>query len=386
MDEIQFRQILKKYLKGEASQAEIELLHAYYDLFEQKPDASANVNQDELDRIKNEIRDTVDRGIINHKPSLSYRVINKNQWLKIAALFLVLVSVGVYALTRHRSLQEQYAQYDIKPGTHKITLTLSNGEKLEIDPNKQGQIVSQQNTSVRQQKGNQLIYSPGVALADSVVRYNNIDVPGGLSYQLVLADGSKVYLNAGSSLRYPVSFSADTRTVELSGEAYFEVAHDAHKPFIVKASGQQIKVLGTHFNVKAYADEPGIKTSLLSGSVQLAAGNQTAMLKLGEESFLSTNRGQADFKISLIEDLEEIVAWKNGYFQYDNADLKTIMADFSRWYGIKVKYEGKIPKRTFSGAIHKNLSLLQALDILDYTDLHIKLNEDQLVISDNYIN
>ena len=201
---------------------------------------------------------------------------------------------------------------------------------------------------------------------------------------VILPDSSKVYLNAASSLHFPTTFAGKIRKVSLTGEAYFEVTHNKNKPFMVTSAGQTVEVLGTHFDINAYIDEHAIKTTLLEGSVKVTASGKTVLLTPGQQSQVVQNKS-LDTLINVVQNanLDEAVAWKNGYFQFENTDLQTIMRQFSRWYDVKVIYEGRSDGRLFSGQIHRNLNAAQALDLLDYANVHFTINGKTIIVSNN---
>jgi len=213
--------------------------------------------------------------------------------------------------------------------------------------------------------------------------YNTVTTPAGGQYQVTLPDGSRVWLNAASSITYPTMFNGNDRTVQITGEVYFEVAHDATKPFRVKSNGQTIEVLGTHFNINAYDDENVIKTTLLEGSVKVTTGDHVALLQPGQQSQVATAENPTGiFKGIQNVDTDEAVAWKNGLFRFDKADIKTIMRQFSRWYDVDVVYQGDIKERVFSGSMHRNLSAANALELLSLANVHFTIDRKNIVVSE----
>jgi ferric-dicitrate binding protein FerR (iron transport regulator) len=193
-----------------------------------------------------------------------------------------------------------------------------------------------------------------------------------------LPDGTKVWLNSSSSLTYPVSFTGKERRVELTGEAYFEVAKNASSPFFVKTSGQTVKVLGTHFNINSYEDERSVKTTLLEGSVVIInnAGKQTANLKPGQQS---VNKA-ASFDIIDNADIDEAIAWKNGKFLFRNTDLQTVMRQLSRWYDVDVEYQGAIAMRHYRGKISRNVPVSQVFEILKTSGINFIINGRTIIV------
>lgn len=246
---------------------------------------------------------------------------------------------------------------DALPGHSGAVLTLSNGKMYLLDTMDNG------------------ILRPGInksagginVLKNDEVYYATLETPYGRDQKLILSDGTRVWLNAGSSIRFPSVFKGDERTVELSGEAYFEVVHDAQQPFVVMAGNDEIRDLGTHFNVNAYCDEALVKTTLLEGAVQI--GSYT--LKPGQQ--------YAGGQIRNV-DTDGAVAWVSGFFHFDDAGIKTVMRQLGRWYNVQIKYEGHVPSQKFEGEIQRSLNLSQALNLIAGTGIHYTLNGDLLTI------
>ena len=206
--------------------------------------------------------------------------------------------------------------------------------------------------------------------------FNTIETPVGGKYQLNLADGSKVWLNSSSSIRFPIFFSKDNREVELKGEAYFEVSKDSKRKFSVRSGIQTVEVLGTQFNINAYSDEKSIKTTLFEGEIRVIdlKTNDSKLLKPGEQSNVDQS-----IQIRRIDTQTEI-AWKEGYFHFKKADIETVMRQLGRWYGVTARYEGNLPKHHFSGAISNNLTLLEVLEILEKSNIHFRLDGKEVVV------
>jgi ferric-dicitrate binding protein FerR (iron transport regulator) len=209
------------------------------------------------------------------------------------------------------------------------------------------------------------------------VLYNTLSTPRGGQYQVVLPDGSKVWLNAESSLHFPTAFTGNQREVTLTGEAYFEVAKYMEKPFRVKVDGMSINVLGTHFNVNAYSDENTIKTSLLEGSVKIIKGNLSELLKPGYQAVL--NKKQDKIRIT-DADMDGVMAWKNGLFQFDGADINNIMHEIGRWYNVEIVYSGKVPTRTFEGKISRDAELSEVLRILELSKVKFSVVGRKIIV------
>jgi ferric-dicitrate binding protein FerR (iron transport regulator) len=249
----------------------------------------------------------------------------------------------------------------VVPGANKAILILGDGSAVSLDSVRQGTLARQGNTTVVQLGGGRVAYAAeGGANGGAIAaEYNTIKTPRGGQYQVKLPDGSKVWLNAASSLRFPTAFVGSDRTVELTGEAYFEVADRKNQPFKVKVGDMQVDVLGTHFDVMAYPEEGAVQTSLLQGAVRVDAGAEAQVLKPGQEALLSGG------VLRVAEaDTDQAVAWKNGLFQFDGATLETIMHQVCRWYDVDVRYE-RSTSAHFSGQIPRSAPLADVLHMLD---------------------
>lgn len=299
------------------------------------------------------------------------------------AAALVLVTSVVYFQNKpvhvpQQKITKSVVLNDALPGGNKATLTLANGKTIILDDAQNGILARQANVNVKKAKDGQLIYHViGHPPSDQMPRLNTISTPRGGQYQVVLPDGSKVWLNAASSLKFPTLFKNKTREVELTGEAYFEVAKNAAMPFKVKSGSGEVEVLGTHFNVMAYADEAEMKTTLLEGAVKIKSGSGSEMLRPGEQAVL--NESGLIKKIAHAN-VDEEVAWKNGLFQFDDTDIQTVMRQASRWYDLDISYEGTIPLQRFTGRISRNVRASGFLSMLEYMGLNFRIQGKSIVI------
>jgi hypothetical protein len=285
-----------------------------------------------------------------------------------AAAVLLLGFFGIYKLLQRPVTPVTIAglnkKADIAPGQTGAILTLANGKKIVLDSAGNGVLAQQAGVNVLQQNG-QLAYSG----QSQAVLYNTMSTPVGRTFRLVLPDGTRVWLNASSSITFPTAFEGKERQVTITGEAYFEVVHRVTQKFLVKTSHETVEDIGTRFDIDSYSDEPSIKTTLLEGAVKVAAlGNTTndaTVLHPGEQAVLSTSIGK--IKIDKEVDLDEVIAWKNGVFRFNSVDIHTIMRQAARWYDMDVSYIGDI-HATFSGGISRNVNASQLFHILESTD------------------
>ena len=318
------------------------------------------------------------------------RMYSPRKWGWTAAVLLVL-GAGAYLWTVYKKGEAPVAiarqAADIAPGGNKAMLTLADGSTIMLDSATNGALAIQGGTQVLKMDGS-LTYNtvPASPLTGEEVQYNTIRTPRGGQYQLILQDGSKVWLNAASSLRYPVSFSGKERRVEVEGEAYFEIENNKNAPFFVEANGTEVRVLGTAFNINAYADEGAVTATLLQGSILVMphAGKKenSALLKPGEQAFIDQAGGSSMNKRITIKtpDTDEVVAWKNGLFQFNEANLEVIMRQLARWYDVDVSFKGEMPKATFRGKIPRNVNISQVLKILEFSDVHFNIEGNRIIV------
>ena len=299
---------------------------------------------------------------------ITYRVV------RYAAAAIVLLAFGILLITRNTNSKPSVAAVTprlldkIKPGTQKAVLTLADGTVVTLDNTANGKIAQQGATQVLKLANGQIRYQAADAAdKEGKVAYNIMSTPMGGQYQLTLPDGSNVWLNAGSSITYPTAFPGNTRQVKITGEVYFEVAKDKNKTFRVIAGDQEIEVLGTHFNINAYADEDHIKTSLLEGAVKV---NKVLL-----------QPGQA-FTFGKVEstNVDQDVAWKNGVFNFNNQTLAQVMRQLARWYDLEIVYPQGIPQKEYGGEIGRNLTLDQVLKGLENSGIHFQLNGRRLLV------
>ncbi|MFT3845941.1 MAG: FecR domain-containing protein [Lacibacter sp.] len=266
-------------------------------------------------------------------------------------------------------------QTDIAPGQNGAILRLADGSSIVLDSAHDG-ILSQQGNAVAMKDGAQLSYVKDGS-GKIATGYNTIETPRGRQFQITLEDGTKVWLNASSSIRFPIVFNGAERPVEITGEVYFEVARNKEKPFVVRSGDMQVQVLGTHFNVNAYKDESTINTTLIEGSVRISKGKTAGMLKPGQQAQVS---GAGSLRIKEHADIEEVLSWKNGRIAFTNADLESIMRQVSKWYDVDVEYAGPVPNRTFTADISRNTNLSEFLRVLEISNIHFRIEGRKLIV------
>lgn len=390
MDKIEFLKLLEKYNAGLANAEEKAFLEAYYDLFDQENDGLVNLDTVQKSNIKAEIFGGIKSQLSALEPEETKTVslFVKYKWLTIAAVFVVVSSLTLLFFTKENVKQQVIAinkkpvKNTIVPGSNNAVLTLANGNQISLNDKENGVLASQSGVIITKNKDGQLQYQ---IKADAPAGINTISTPRGGQYQLILVDGTKVWLNAASSITFPTQFNGAERKVEIIGEAYFEVAKNANKPFKVKSKNQVIEVLGTHFNVNTYDDEDADKTTLLEGSVSISKITngtlQTAgskILKPGQQASVSGNQSQINVTVA---DEDEAVAWKNGYFKFNKADIQTIMRQVSRWYNVDVEYKGEMNKDLFVGKINRSEHVEEVLSILERSKINVAIKGRTIIIS-----
>jgi transmembrane sensor len=293
---------------------------------------------------------------------------SRYRWAAAAAILLLIVSSVFVFINRNetntpvaKNTQPQQ-QHDRLPGGDRAVLTLADGSSIVLDSAGNGMLAQQGTTKIIKKEDGQLFYNSSDNATDAVA-YNLLQTPRGGQYKITLPDGSKVWLNAASSLKYPVVFSGKERKVEITGEAYFEIAKDAARPFKVQLNQMEVEVLGTHFNINSYTDEETVRTTLLEGRVKVITASEKKFLQPGQQAQLKSS---GNMKIVNDVNLEETVAWKDGNFQFENSDIKSVMRQLARWYDVEVSYQGNISKH-FIGGISRNVKLSQVLSMLQQT-------------------
>lgn len=364
MQKKSLRELIDKYQSGRCSDEEVALLESWYLQFNEQD--RVDTNEDQLLSAKNRLSEEL--GLTVPKP---IKIIQRRQlgWIAAAVLF---IAMGIYVFYGKPEIPEPGLALvnNIPPGKNMATLTRSNGQVISLSESKRGLQVD--GVKMAYQDGSQLDLPPReLLLSDNEIL--TAATPLGGTYQVILPDGTHVWLNAGSSIRFPVKFTGSHRRVELNGEAYFQVAKNKRRPFIVSNEGQEVEVLGTHFNINSYKDEDAIKTTLLEGAVKV---NNT-QLRPGQQSVMSQHT------IKVIEaNTEEAIAWKNGYFRFDNENIESIMRKISRWYNVSVVYKGDLTEVALNGTISRSKNIGEVLELLELTRLvHFKVEGRRVIVT-----
>lgn len=406
--------LLMKHLQGNLSRPEQEQLNQWIARSERNSRLFASIdNEERLRQLMllyeweraedNEtvILSKIRQGIGGNVAVAPVRRINiPRRWATVAAITLLVAGVGGYFWLNGKKgpapVVTTETPADIPPARDGAILTLADGSQVVLDSLGNGVVATQNGTQVVLKNGELTYNKPGGSAA---AVYNNLTTPKGRQFQLVLPDGSKAWLNAASSLRYPTAFAGSERRVEVRGEVYFEVAHDRTKPFIIDIpphrggqggpfpphQGAVLQVLGTRFNVNAYANEAAIKTTLVEGSLKVmsgttAAGGHSVVLKPGQQAQISNTAVNAPVKLLQNADVDKAVAWRSGFFNFEDASLEEVMRQLERWYDIEVVYEKGIPDIKFGGKMSNDVSLSGLLRSLQDMEVHFRVEGRKLIV------
>ncbi|MFX1706833.1 DUF4974 domain-containing protein [Chitinophaga sp. CC14] len=317
------------------------------------------------------------------KPGPARIYINKWRTWRWAAAVLLLAVAGAAGLQLAKEKNKPMAAIhttDVAPGSRKATLKLGNGTTIVLDDAQNGVIASQGKTVIKKSGNGQLVYDASASVATEIT-YNTITTPNGGEYEVILPDGSHVWLNAASSIRFPAAFTGSTREVEINGEAYLEIVKNAKAPFIVVSGKHSVEVLGTTFNIQSYPKEENITTTLIQGSIRIAAGKYTKVLQPGQQSLVSSNNVNSKIRLATGVNIDEVLAWRNGKFIFDDASLKTVVSQLERWYDVNIDYTGMEDYR-FNGEISRNVSLSKVLKMMELTsNIHYKINDRNIYMT-----
>ncbi len=362
------QQLATKVLAGEASEEEQLFLEEYFNVFDKESGIENEITEAELTNLQQVVLERIHNDIKRRKMPRRLAV---GVWrrLAVAALLLLIAGAAVLLLTS-KEHQRNFALMprdgkEILPGGNKATLTLGDGSTILLDKMKADSLVKQGGILVTKSSDGLLVYSvKSEGGAADAVAYNTITTPRGGQYQVVLPDGTRAWLNAASSIHFPTRFEQKQRSVSITGEVYFEVAHNATQPFVVTAGETRIQVLGTHFNVMAYPNEDALKTTLAEGSIKITNAGSSAVLRPGQQ--LQAN--DREFKVVENIDVAAELAWKDGLFNFKNAGIEEVMKQVERWYNVNVQYVGNIPAKQFTGMIPRAVTLSELMEMLSFYD------------------
>ncbi|WPV63766.1 FecR family protein [Chitinophaga sp. LS1] len=376
IDELEI--LVHKYLNGTATQSEIQLLNQWY---QQEQLVNKVWEADSLDEervIKTEIFEV----IMNRTGIQPDRQPVRRLWfpLTAAASVLLLICAGFYFYMPNRKAGTQEASLlhnDALPGSNGAILTLANGQKIQLG---KGVIIKPdiENTDRIKKYGDSIVvYSSSNEGQMSATAYNTITTPNGKQFHIVLPDGTKVFMNAASSLQYPLAFSGSERVVKLTGEAYFEVVHNSRMPFKVQVDKQVVEDIGTEFNINSYNDNGAIAVTVLEGSAKVQVNKNAVTLTPGQQALTETGNDQIKVQSA---DTESVLAWKNGLFHFNDASIDLVLKQLARWYDLEVIYEGSIPKKTIDGEIYRDVKFSEVFMILKALQINYRIEGRKVII------
>jgi len=369
MEKQRYLNLLEKYLAGKSTGKEEALLDEYYKRLEEMSDVS--LSDEQAHSLKVSIMEKISARI-DSPNELSKQIVKRSYriWYAAASI-LIMIAVGSFFIRRDKKAEmvskvPGATKQDIRPGSNKAVLTLSTGEQIVLTEPHAGILAREGAAEIIKKENGELVYNLGDKTAAHSAKpiYNTITVPRGGQYQLVLSDGSKVLLNAATSLTYPAEFNGRYRNVELKGEGYFEVAKNASKPFIVKANNVEVRVLGTHFNISAYSDDANITTTLIEGAVSVNKGKQTKLLAPGQQGISAYTTGEISVQPA---NIEQTMGWVKGNFVFKDLNIKEVMKIASRWYDIEVEYRGNVQSKKFGGTTSRFSNITELLDYMKIT-------------------
>lgn len=363
--------LIKKYLNRTCTPEEKALLESWY-IKKAAEEEEHTTNTPDYFELESEIWTELKRRK-RQEPKL-------NWWIIAATAACVVICSAIYFSYQNTNIQteKKYSSDKITPGNNKAELILADGSKIALREAKNGILANQNGVYIKKLHDGQLDYNVLQTPADTTSTYNILRTPKGGQYQINLPDGTKVWLNAASSLKFPTAFNGKNRVVEVSGEAYFEVKSNKQKPFKVISSDQIIEVLGTHFNINAYPDELLVKTSLIEGLVKVTTSSKTAVINPGQQTIYDTKNQAIKIQFANIED---VMAWKNGYFQFNSEDIGGIMRKIARWYDVEIVYHKNFVNQRFAGTISRFEEVSKVLRMLELTgSIHFKIEGRRITV------
>ncbi|MGN6339964.1 MAG: FecR family protein [Ginsengibacter sp.] len=376
----QAKELLSKYQAGTTTGSENELVERWYNQLVETGEWKWSKGEKEMTQklIEARLMKKINAGGPHRRPVFYH--IRFQRWAA-ATVILLFSAIGYFLINHHKSKPQQIAKVvsnDVKaPQQNKAVIRLANGRMIYLDSVGNGALALQGNVQLMKLSNGQIAYTHERGEVSTKMEYNTLSNPRGSKViHVVLSDGSKVWLDVASSITYPVSFTGKERKVSITGEAYFEVAHDAMKPFYVNHRDMNIRVLGTHFNVNAFEDEgTDIKVTLLKGKVEVNNQISKETLKPGQQAIVNNK-----IKIFNDVDLDEVMGWKNGYFEFNNSDLANVLSQVSRWYNVDVVYKGYNKPRQFMGEIQRDLNLSEILKILAKNGIQFQIEGNKLIV------
>ncbi len=378
-----FLKIFRKYTSGTATTDEKAFVEQYLKDLEHQPGESATSQalSQSVARARRQLLRNINEEESKQLPKGIVVTLNRYGWA--AASVLVMFAAGAWFFLKQKQQPQKTTialKNELHPGRQTALLTLSDGSTIVLDSVANGRLAIQGASTVIKLANGRLQYRPGTLADETETVYNTIQTPRGGQYNITLPDGTAVWMNAASSIKFPTAFTGNYRIVETSGELYFEVAKNATQPFKVMANNTEIDVLGTSFNINSYPDEASATTTLLQGSVIISGnGSRPVKIRPGQQAVVRGTSPGAEIKEGA--NMEEVLAWKNGYFIFNRTDIQTVMRQIGRWYDVDVSYEGPVPSGGFVGKIPMHATASQVLKVLEEMDVHFRIEGRRIIVS-----
>lgn len=369
-----FKLMLNRFRTGNATGEEIAFLESWFDLHDTEEDLITTENEAAYEEMKARLKSRIDSEIA--VPAAPLKRLRVWRWVAAAAIIAVIGTGAVFFLRQQPASQRQQAR---AYATGAPTLRLADGTVIALDSAAGGQIASQQGVVITKEKDGTLLYKTTSTEKSDPDQQNVLSTPAGTKFKIVLPDNSTVWLNAASTLKYPAAFGAVNRTVRLTGEAYFDIAADPARPFVVQAGQQSIQVLGTVFNVNAYPEDGLSKTTLLQGAVKVSHNDGSVVIQPGQQAICEGNTGNSIRTITA--DTEKETAWINNLFSFKNDNLPAVMRDVARWYNVQIRYSGHITEEKFSGEISRSSKLEDVLKILEINGIIFEVKDNVITVT-----
>ena len=386
MNKRRFIGILRRYRRGTASSDEVQFIEQYCRLYDMESEDAVPKDADERRQLKQAIKQGIWERIYAAESDENRVKKMFPRFFTIAAAIILILGSGLllymnlYRKSGNSLVLNGGHPYhnDVKPGGTKAVLTLAGGRKIVLDNAPDGSLATQGSVDVVKRDSGALVYKSSSTHVQAKPVFNQMYIPLGGEFKIVLADGTKVWLNAGTTLTYPTAFTGKERHVFLDGEAYFEVAKDTKVPFVVTVDSERIQVLGTSFNVQAYHNDPAVKTTLVDGAVKVLTSAGNRVLNPGEQARFDAKA--AHLQVAKVN-VDEALAWKNGLFEFNRSNIKTIMREVERWYNVAVQYQATdLDKKDFTGVVSRYSNVSKLLNRLEMTGV-VHFNVEGRVIT-----
>jgi transmembrane sensor len=379
-----YYKLAEKWYNGTITSDELKELESWFDIDDLNVEVpSSFVDGEEIhsERMFSAINFKANGELLNKRIGFKF-------WLRIAASIILLIGLGTYLWIVNNKSEQKIAIVDqahpVIPGGNRAILTLSDGKQIILDDASQGNIAQQGNVNVVKWSNGQVAYDV-IRSADGEddVMINTMSTPRGGKYELILPDGSKIWLNSSSSITYPTVFKDNQRLVKISGEVYFDIAHNKNKPFVVEINDKNfIEVLGTQFNVNSYGDENIISTTLIDGSVRIKNEKQSVVITPGQQVLTEAVSGNVNKKLRVVNsvDVNQVVSWRKGVFDFNDVSIQNAMSQISRWYDVDIAYEGAIPTDILSGQLPMDTKIDRVLKILEEIGIRFTIVGKKIII------